>query len=128
MIPKEIARALGIPTEDERDQVVVGKLTEDEKACHLKSVELGDKMLRMVEQLEIMKREAEAIDGRMWHKIEDRLKVSGRIQLSLNSRTEEIRMAREDADYLKIPYVEKEVHPEYKEAQEQSFASQLHRR
>jgi hypothetical protein len=122
-LPKELAQLLGIgQEEDESNLVVVGELVGEEIDLNKKSEAFRDQIMRLLEQADILKKEDDAINGRMWHRIEDRIKVPSRINMTLNQRTKQLRMDREDADYLKIKYEEAKVHPEYEEAERSSYS------
>jgi hypothetical protein len=47
--------------------------------------------------------------------------------MEINPRTKQVSMNRDDADFLKIKYEDKSVHPEQEETDKRAFADHFHK-
>jgi len=83
---------------DERDLVVVDKLTPEEELRHREIRNLCDEGKRLEKQLEAKKNRLEALRTEFWLDIEERLGVPSSMNLNLDCINNNIRMNKEDAE------------------------------
>jgi hypothetical protein len=122
-MPRELAELLGLKQpRDESKQVIITELEGKELLLFAESQKARHEMMRMVKKLERLKKQEELYDAEIWEHVEHRLGTPPDISLTLNNRTKQVSMDRDDADFLKVKYTDRSIHPEMAETDQRAYS------